>query len=185
MVALDGDTQGTESAVSGRLARGRGEGVERLGSPGPETLGLCDRLEGERGTRLTPSSARPPRSLRPRSATARRAVRRHQRGFRRCQRDIEVAARMLTVDAQRAGEPDRDFDRADEVLDCPRVGVALLEGARIGQFLSRCRGTPGSASVGPTRRRSARSHRERVVARDRARDVSGTVGRQREASYSV
>ena len=116
------------------------------------------------GTRLTPSfntaAEQPPASL---NSCAPREYRRDQRGFGRRQRDIEVAACMFTVDAQRAGEPDRDFDRADEVLDCPRVGVALLERARIGQFLSRCRGHTWQApSVDPTRRRSTRSHPERA-----------------------
>ncbi len=44
-------------------------------------------------------------------------VRRHQRALGGGQRDQELAARVLAVDLQRAGEADRNLGHADEVLD--------------------------------------------------------------------
>jgi hypothetical protein len=54
----------------------------------------------------------------------------HQRAFRRRQRNVEIALRMLAVNAERAGEADRHLRHPDEVLDVPRGAAGFERAAR-------------------------------------------------------
>jgi hypothetical protein len=47
-------------------------------------------------------------------------VARDERALRGRERHVELALRMLAVDEQRAGDPDRDLRHADELLDVAR-----------------------------------------------------------------